>query len=135
MRKLNYENNLGIRFNGISIHSLTQKLCFSLELALEQLEKLNPNFCKLHQDNIVAAENLSKQVNNIDNYLSITQVHDFIYFFHAVCTGIKIHSRHFKVESISMSLRCAYHYDFLKETKLFRDITKFSILNCRKFWK
>ena len=123
-RQLNAEENWGVRFSGLSIMKAFDKTKQKLDYAsvLQQLKNTNPelkNFghghlCMIRQKSIFLPSELKV-------LLSITNGHDFLHYFHALCccSNPKYKS---SASDISRGLSCSFRVDDFKKTKLYEEL-------------
>lgn len=126
-RKLDCDNEWGVRFNGYSIENAYNKNseCFDSELGFSVLAKINSDKSEeeLKQHNVDVKGEISFIKN--DDLPDFTQGHDCINYYKCICDR----GKGINIKTIEHSLRSAYRMDDFIKSKLYRKMVDFSELN------
>lgn len=123
-RKLNDKNNWKIRFSGFSFPNAYEK-GFHIGKAVICLNKLNPTLLTEFKKILGV---LTKEYNNeltLVELAEITQGHDFLNYFHCLCTEDMPRGKQPSVDQIASSLRCAYRASDFNKTSLYKQLRKY----------
>lgn len=126
-RQLNANEGWGIRFVGLSISKAFEKTKTKLDYSsiLRQLNNNNPGLISYNHTHLsLVRKHCMKLTPEIQSLLSITNGHDFMHYFHALCC---CYSPNFKssVADISKGLECSFRVDDFKKTKLYEIIADY----------
>lgn len=125
-RKLNDQHSWGINFDGINFGNLCPPTTGRLDyvLLVKQIKQINPQRVSEIQSQWEAAVNLSLDLSSLDDYLTITRGHDFLFYFHQICNHSKTRQVSLpKAKELGRTLQCAYRFSDFKESKLYQDIS------------
>ncbi len=126
LRKLNFEQSWEIRFSGLSMHNIIHHQKFSIDKAIKELEGLNPQFEETHKVHLTTVLAVCKEQYAMKDLLSLTQGHDYLRYFHAICANKPGPVFKFSVEVIASALRCSYRIDDFRRTKVYAAIQEYS---------
>ncbi len=120
IRKYNEKYIKGINFKGLSFNNIINyENKIDEEKFIESIRKINPNKSLDFIEKIEKLNNIE-----IDELLNITNGHDFIYFFKALCNKT-IKNKGIKYKEISSVLRGVFNNQLLKSTKLYLNINNY----------
>ena len=127
-RKLSSENNWGVNFKGVSINNAFNNDTYNIEIPklLKQISEQNPHLSesiRSHVDSVVEAANVELDLNQ---YLRITQGHDFIFCFRCYCEAV--HVTKGKTPSAAEILHVligSFPRDAWKNTTLYRELNQY----------
>ena len=127
LRKFNYQEQLGINFNGFSMKHVLKNGEFSIKQAYRELLQINNEITFKHKKYMIRAKKLCEQTQDPQfSYLDIIQGHDFIFLFHEICSSTLGNAHKASKESIEKALRCAYNSNHaLKHTQLYSEIKEY----------
>lgn len=126
-RKLNAEQSWGVRFKGISItkafNKSTQKI--EIEGLQRQLDEINAPRLQSHRQLEMVSE-AHRGEYTIEQYYLITQGHDFLYLFQAICESVKgSKGKSPDVDELFHALVCSYHYEIFLESRLYQSLLEY----------
>lgn len=127
-RRLNSQYGWGVKLRGISLSKAYdgQKRELVLEKIREEIKKENPGMLENIDMYFEQVLNECQTKYNMDEYLRITQGHDFLNFFQAVCKSCQKRSKRISSsDEIFRSLVCAYSKENLKKTKLAQSLISY----------
>lgn len=125
-RKLNEKRNWAIRFRGINFGTMCNPATHRLDLSrLEtQINQLNPHDSNVVQGQMQEAKNESDTVSDTNSLLMVTQGHDFLNYFHQLCSySLRQHVVLPKAKELCRSLLCSYRLSDFKSTNLYHNLT------------
>lgn len=129
IRKQNEVNKLGIKIDGVSISNAFDDINKKIDNSkiIEKLNKMNKDYYKVNKDKHLLIEVESKKIFSIEDLLLMTQGHDFISLFAAVCRKDDVASA--SDRNIAASLRCAYRKQDFEHTNLYSLLSGYENVN------
>lgn len=128
VRKINYIEDLGIRFEGLSIPKLFECTCgLHKDKLIARLNELNNTSSLLNENKFELVERCTSSSHTIEDLLFITQGHDLISLiqcYHAYY--VKYKGRTMSESDIRALLYCTYVEKF-KESKMYSDIFAYGL--------
>lgn len=123
-RQLNAIEEWGVRFIGLSISKAFDKSNARLNYAsiFSQLKNNNPELVDIKHTHLCSIrKNYMELSSDLQSLLSITNGHDFMHYFHALCC---CHNPKYKtsVADISRGLESSFRADDFKRTNLYNSI-------------
>lgn len=130
VRKYNEEKGLDINFRGLRYNTIINKeYKLEADIFIKKLKQLNPkkDICFLNE--LVKSEKGKKS-----DYLEITNGHDFISFFKALCDK-EYSSGNAADKEISSSLRTSFNKSCFFSTNLYRRTNQYCIDHTLDLWE
>lgn len=130
-RMLNYQQNWGIKFEGLAINKIfnKQNLNINIRKCSEEIINQNPNK-KTYQEEIidVVKQEYEKPIDyHVLPY--ITQGHDFMGYLHCYSD-----QKRYKVSNIIGLFRCTYSDEYFVQTDIFSAIKEYGESNGLAIW-
>lgn len=129
-RKLSSENDWAINFKGLSMVAAFNNNTQTLETAslLSQINKINPGLISGNRARIEQLSTECRKEHNLNDYLEITQGHDFLCYFRKLCESVQ----HLKMKlpgeaELSRALICSYRKEDFSESELFQRLNEYQI--------
>lgn len=123
-RKLSSERGWSLRFNGISISAAfsQETKMLNIPILISQLSRINSGFI----ENRERLQEISAECRKdcpLEQYFLITQGHDFLYYFQALCESVHHTKRRLPGQSeLFRSLVCACRKEDFMDSKLYRSL-------------
>ena len=127
-RKLSSENGWDVRFNGLSVtKSFDQdKQIIDIARLLEQIHTLNPGLISRNRGQLELLSEACRHEYSLEEYLLITQGHDFLYCFQAFCESTKrLKGKSPSVEELFRALLCSCHPNNFSEFQLYQSLISY----------
>ncbi len=132
MKKLNFERDCDIKFEKLPFDNFVLQTSVPLnEAVLSELKSRNPG--KIPNGMVNDAMDLCGNISSLSEYLAITQGHDFISLFHAVCSKVHTQRKQYSIQTIALSLRCSYNEAAFRTTDLDSAMQRYSSSACIYF--
>lgn len=128
-RKLSAENGWGINFKGLSISNAFNPTTRKLETAnlLSQINKLNPGYIPAHRTHLNQISQTCLQELDQEDLLKITQGHDFLAYFQALCASAPFRGKTAGVTELAHSLICSYRNGDFATSVLYKNLLEYQI--------
>lgn len=119
VRKLNEQKSWELILKGISVSKACDKR--TLKLCTEKLKTEINKMNNSKFDSVKSSEVDSEVItnNSIEDFLLITQGHDFANLFATICNFIKPKSKGISGKNVEECLRCAFTHQSFTKTKLY----------------
>ena len=127
-RKLSAENNWAINFKGISVASAFDETTQTLETSklLLQINRINPGLVSNHRDYLDSVSLECRKDVSQNDYLLITQGHDFLHYFQALCESVRyLKGKSPGVAELSRALICSYRKEDFSKSSLFHYLIEY----------
>ncbi len=124
-RKLNAEHSLGVKFSGLSIAKAFKNVDQTIDIGnlLAQIHTINPGLISRDRRYLELLSAACREEYDQDQYLMITQGHDFLYYFQALCKSIQRgKGKSPGIEELFHALLCSYHNENFIESKLYQSL-------------
>jgi hypothetical protein len=136
LRKMNFFDNLAIKFDGLRISKIFNSDCgIKNDILIEELQKINDNTALLNADQIESIKTIAHSDHTLNDLLVITQGHDLISLvqcYHKSYVPYK--GRTMSEGDIRALLYCTYVERF-ETSKLYSDVLQYGQAVNINFWK
>lgn len=127
-RKLSSNNSWGVRFNGLSIAKAFDQNDQTIDITnlLGQIHTINPGLISHNREQLRLLSEAYRGEYTLEQYLLITQGHDFLYFFQALCEVSKrSKGKSPSVEELFRALLCSCHRENFFEFELYQNLISY----------
>lgn len=124
-RKLSSNNRWGVRFNGLSIAKAFNQDNQTIDITnlLGQIHTINPGLISHNRGQLELLSKVCRGEYALEQYLLITQGHDFLYCFQALCESSKrLKGKSPSVEELFRALLCSCHHENFSEFELYQSL-------------
>lgn len=127
-RKLNSNNSWGVRFSGLSIAKAFDQNDQTIDITnlLGQIRTINPGLISHNREQLELLSEACRGEYALEQYLLITQGHDFLYCFQALCEASKrSKGKSPSVEELFRALLCSCHSENFFEFELYQNLISY----------
>lgn len=127
-RKLSSNNSWGVRFNGLSVAKAFNQENQTIDITnlLGQIHTINPGLISHNRGQLELLSEACRGEYALEQYLLITQGHDFLYCFQALCKSSKrLKGKSPSVEELFRALLCSCHHENFSEFKLYQSLISY----------
>lgn len=127
-RKLSSNNSWGVRFCGLSIAKAFNQNDQTIDITnlLGQIHTINPGLISHNREQLGLLSEACRGEYALEQYLLITQGHDFLYCFQALCEASKrSKGKSPSVEELFRALLCSCHRENFFEFELYQSLISY----------